>query len=315
MLKKDLLSIYDLKAKEINILLTESLNIKSKKEHFDIFKGKIFGMMFEKPSTRTRISFSTAIVQLGGIPISLEPENLQRKRGESIHDTAIVLSSYLDGLIVRTFKHCDVEEFAKYSTIPIINALSDKEHPCQSLADIMTIMELYNIKIINDLKKIKIVYIGDSNNVSNSLLAISVVLGLNFTIISPKKYLPNKDILSEAFKYASLSDAKIKITSDIYDVKNADVIYTDVWTSMGYESEMEIRKKIFTPYQVNNDLLKMASSECIVLHCLPATRGNEITSEIMYKHKHSIFTQAENRLHSQKAILLYFYANAEREFF
>lgn len=306
MQKKDLLSVYDLKADEINALLEDAFKLKREKRYLDVFKGKVLGMIFEKPSTRTRVSFSTAIIQLGGLPIFLEPENLQRKRGESIHDTAVVLSSYLSGLVIRTFKHCDIEEFAKYSVIPVINALSDIEHPCQILADIMTIMELHKAKTIEDLKKIKIVYIGDGNNVANSLLAISAVLGLNFTLISPQQYLLKKDTLDKAFEYASSSEAKIEITSDVNEVKDADVIYTDVWISMGHESENGDRKEIFMPYQVNEKLLKKTSSRCIVLHCLPAVRGYEITAEIIDKYGYSIFAQAENKLHSQKAILLRF---------
>jgi len=306
MSKKDLLSIYDLKKEEISTLLREAFKLKSEKKCLDVFKGKVLGMIFEKPSTRTRVAFSTAIIQLGGSPISLEPENLQRKRGESIHDTAVVLSSYLSGLVIRAFKHCDTEEFAKYSTIPVINALSDIEHPCQSLADIMTIMEIYKVKAVENLKEVKIVYIGDGNNVANSLLAISAVLGLNFTLISPHQCLPKKDMLDKAFEYASSSGAVIRITSDISEINNADVIYTDVWISMGYENEMENRKRILMPYQVNKELLKKASSKCIVLHCLPAVRGDEITAEVMNKYGYSIFTQAENRLHTQKAILLHF---------
>ncbi|OEG71919.1 ornithine carbamoyltransferase, partial [Candidatus Endomicrobiellum trichonymphae] len=246
-----------------------------------------------------------AMLQLGGTPVFLNTENLQRKRGESIHDTAIVLSRYLNGLMIRSFKHSDLEEFAKYSTVSVINGLTNHEHPCQILADIMTIMELYKTKTVEALKKIKIVYTGDSNNISNSLLAISAVLGLDFTLISPKEYSPKRGILNKALEYTSSTGAEIKITSDINDAKNADVIYTDVWTSMGFEAEEKKRKKIFAPYQVNSELLKKASSKCIVLHCLPAIRGEEITEEVMDKYENSIFTQAENRLYVQKAVLLY----------
>ncbi|MDR1400733.1 MAG: ornithine carbamoyltransferase [Endomicrobium sp.] len=305
MAKKDLLSVYDLRAEEISVLLEEAFKFKSDKKYLDVFKGRTLGMIFENPSTRTRVSFSTAMIQLGGLPISLDPENLQRKRGESIHDTAVVLSGYLDGLVIRALRHCDTEEFAKFSTIPVVNALSDREHPCQSLADIMTIMEFYKAKTVENLKEIKIVYIGDGNNVANSLLAVSAVLGLNFTLISPQQYLPKKDILDKALECALSSGAKIKITSNTSEIKDADVVYTDVWFSMGiYESKKEDRKRIFMPYQVNEALLKKTSSRCIVLHCLPAVRGNEITAEIMDKYGYSIFTQAENRLYSQKAVLL-----------
>ncbi len=305
MAKKDLLSIYDLSATEIKGILNKAFELKNERKHPGVFKGKILGLMFEKPSTRTMVSFMSAMLQLGGTPIFLDAGNLQRKRGESIHDTAIVLSRYLDGLIIRSFKHSDLEEFAKYSTVPVINGLTDYEHPCQILADIMTVMELHKTKTIEALKKIKIVYVGDSNNIANSLLAISATLGLDFTLISPKEYSTKIGILNKALEYTSSTGAEIKITSDINEAKNADVIYTDIWTSMGFEAEKKKRKKIFAPYQVNSELLNRASSKCIVLHCLPAIRGEEITEEIMGKHENSIFQQAENRLYAQKAVLSY----------
>ncbi|MCL2485755.1 MAG: ornithine carbamoyltransferase [Endomicrobia bacterium] len=305
MAKKDLLSIYDLSAKEIKALLNKALELKAKKKALTVLSGKTIGLIFEKPSTRTMVSFAAAMVQLGGSPILLNAQDLQRKRGESIHDTALALSGYLDCLMVRTFKHSDVEEFAKYSSVPVINGLTDYEHPCQILADIMTIMELYKLKTVEALKKIKIVFIGDSNNVANSLLAVSAVLGLDFTLICPKDFAPEKSVLNKALKWTSETGAQIMITSDIEEVKNADVVYTDVWTSMGAESEEKKRKKAFAPYQVNLELMRKASSKCIVLHCLPAVRGEEITADIMDKYENSIFTQAENRLHAQKAVLLY----------
>jgi ornithine carbamoyltransferase len=306
MTKKDLLSIYDLPAIEVKTILNKAFELKIKKKRLDVFKGKTLGLLLEKPSTRTMVSFATAMVQLGGTPIFLDVGKMQRSRGESIHDTSLVLSRYLDGLMIRAFKHADVQEFAKYSINPVINGLTDHEHPCQILADVMTIMELHKAKNIEALKKIKIVYVGDSNNISNSLLAISAVLGLDLTIISPKEYSTKKEVLNKALEYTSSTGAEIKITSDINATKNADVIYTDVWTSMGFESEEKKRKKIFAPYQINSELLKKASSKCIVMHCLPAIRGEEITADIMDKYESSIFTQAENRLHVQKAILLHF---------
>ncbi|AKL98260.1 ornithine carbamoyltransferase [Endomicrobium proavitum] len=305
MAKKDLLSIYDLTKKEIEALLAKAFELKSKRKHLTDLTGKTLGLIFEKPSTRTMVSFAAAMAQLGGTPILLNAQNLQRKRGESIHDTALVLSSYVSGLMIRAFKHSDVEEFAKYSSIPVINGLTDYEHPCQILADIMTVMELLlKTKTVEALKKLKIVFVGDSNNVANSLIAVSAVLGLDFTLICPKDYAPKKAILDKALKYTAQTGAEIKITSDINEAKNADVIYTDVWTSMGAESEAKKRKKAFAPYQVNSELLKKASSKCIVLHCLPALRGEEITAEIMDKYETSIFTQAQNRLYAQKAVLL-----------
>ncbi|MDR2676418.1 MAG: ornithine carbamoyltransferase [Endomicrobium sp.] len=305
MTKKNLLSIYDLSVEEVKLLFSQAFYLKSKYKYFDILKGKTLGLIFEKPSTRTMVSFAVAMIQLGGVPLLLNNKNLQRKRGESIHDTSIVLSRYLNIIMMRAFKHSDVEEFAKYSTVPVVNGLTDYEHPCQILADIMTIMELHRIQAVEALRDIKIVYIGDSNNISNSLLAISAILDLNFTLIAPEEYLPEKKILSKAFEYTSLSKTEIKISSDINATENADVIYTDVWTSMGFESEANKRKKSLKYYQVNDELLKKVSPNCVVLHCLPAVRGEEITSEVMSKHENSIFTQAENRLHIQKAILLH----------
>jgi ornithine carbamoyltransferase len=306
MAKKNLLSIYDLSAKEIKTLVGKAFELKKKRKTLDVFRGKTLGIMLEKPSTRTMVSFAVAMVQLGGTPIFLNIEKMQRSRGESIHDTSLVLSGYLNGLMIRAFKHSELEEFAKYSTIPIINGLTDKEHPCQILADIMTIMECYKLKSTESLKKIKVVYIGDGNNISNSLLAMASVLGLDLTLIAPKEYLVGKKLLEKSLKYIPKSKAKIKVTDDIDAVENADVIYTDVWTSMGFESEEKKRKKLFMPYQVNSDLLKKTSSKCIVLHCLPAIRGEEITETVMAKYENSIFTQAENRLHVQKAVLLQF---------
>jgi ornithine carbamoyltransferase len=303
--KRDLLSVYDLSAKEIKNILSSAFALKAKKKQLADLNGKSLGLIFEKPSTRTMVSFAAAMSQLGGTPMLLNAQNLQRKRGESIHDTALVLSKYLNGLMIRAFKHEDVVEFAKYSSVPVINGLTDYEHPCQILADIMTIMELHKAKTVEALKKIKIVFIGDSNNVANSLLAISAVLGLDFTLICPKDYAPKKSILNKALEYTASTGAEIKISADANSARNADVIYTDVWTSMGMENEEAKRKKAFLPYQVNAELLKKASPKCIVLHCLPAVRGEEITAEIMDKYEYSIFTQAENRLYAQKAVLLW----------
>ncbi|MDR1522994.1 MAG: ornithine carbamoyltransferase [Endomicrobium sp.] len=306
MASKDLLSIYDLSNKEIRDLLKKAFELKTKKKYLDVFKGKTLGIMLEKPSTRTMVSFAVAMVQLGGTPIFLTSEKMQRSRGESIYDTSKALSKYLNGLMIRSFNHADILEFSKYCSIPIINGLTDYEHPCQILADIMTVMEILKAKTIEALKKIKIVFIGDSNNIVNSLIAVSAILGLDLTIISPIEYQVKNEILKQALEHTHKTGAEIKVTSDINAVKNADVIYTDVWTSMGFESEKTKRKKTFVPYQVNTELLKKASSKCIVLHCLPALRGEEISADVMDKYENSIFTQAENRLYAQKAVLLHF---------
>jgi ornithine carbamoyltransferase len=305
-IKRDLISIYDLSINEIELILNKSFELKKNKKTVDILRGKTLGVLLEKPSTRTVISFAVGMVQLGGTPIFIDFNKSQISRGESIHDTSIVFSCYLDIAMIRVFKHSDIEEFAMYSTIPIINGLTDYEHPCQTLSTIMTIMELYKINELKFLKNIKIVYIGDgNNNIANSLIAISAILGLCLTIISPDQYYPKKETLNKALKYVSSTNVKIKITDDINSIKNSDVIYTDVWTSMGFESERKHRKNIFSSYQVNEKLLKIVSKKCIVLHCLPAIRGEEITSDVFDKHEHYIFKEVENRLYVQKSILLF----------
>lgn len=296
--------MYDLSVSDIKNIIQNAFKLKKQKKS-KIFEGKTLGLIFEKPSTRTMVSFTVAMVQLGGFPIVLDSNNLQRKRGESIHDTSLALSQYLNGVMIRAFKHEDVTEFAKYSAIPVINGLTDFEHPCQILADLMTIMELKNIKTIEGLKKVKIVFMGDSNNVANSLLAASAILGLNFTLVSPKEYMPEKELVQKAAAYSQKSGAQITVTSDIAKTKNADVVYTDVWVSMGEEKETAKRYKLFKPYQINAKLLSTAAKKCNVLHCLPAVRGAEITADIMETYEKDIFLQAANRLYAQKAVLLH----------
>lgn len=302
-LKKDLLSIYDLDAKQILNLTANAIKLK-KSKYSDKLKGKVLGLIFEKPSTRTMVSFATAIAQAGGTPLVLDTQKLQTKRGESVSDTAKVISRYLDGVIIRAFKHEYVKEFAINSNIPIINALTDSEHPCQILADLMTIMEKFNIKSVKELSKLKIVFAGDANNVANSWLALSAVLGLNFTLLGAKKYPPKKEFLIKALDMAKKTKAKILVSNDLNSVIGADVIYTDVWTSMGAEKEEAQRVKALAPYQVDMNLLKKANKNCIVMHCLPAVRGEEISAEVMDFQEKNILDQAENRLHIQKAILL-----------
>jgi ornithine carbamoyltransferase len=262
----------------------------------DELKDKYIGLIFEKPSTRTRISFEVGIQQLSGVAIELDEKQLQLSRGETIKDTANIFNCYLDGIILRVVKHETILEFAKHSKIPVINALSDKEHPCQILSDIYTIMQQKNVEF-DDLNKIKFVYIGDANNVCFSLIYISEILGINSYFIIPKKYQPK-----EKFK------ENIKITDDISLVKDADVIYTDVWISMGQEKEKNKRIKIFRPYQVNSKLLSLAKTDCIVMHCLPANRGQEITDDVLDGKNSVVLKQAENRLYVQKALLVYLFS-------
>jgi ornithine carbamoyltransferase len=262
----------------------------------DELKDKYIGLIFEKPSTRTRISFEVGIQQLGGVAIELDEKQLQLSRGETIKDTANIFNCYLDGIILRVVKHETILEFAKHSKIPVINALSDKEHPCQVLSDIYTIIQQKNVEF-DELNKIKFVYIGDANNVCFSLIYISEILGMNSYFIIPKKYQPK-----EKFK------ENIKITDEISLVKDADVIYTDVWVSMGQEKEKNKRIKIFRPYQVNSKLLSLAKTDCIVMHCLPANRGQEITDDVLDGKNSVVLKQAENRLYVQKALLVYLFS-------
>lgn len=303
--KKDVLSIYDLTSKEIWAIIQSAIKLKKQKKSKFQLKGKTIGLIFEKPSTRTMVSFSAAMSQEDGTPLILDIKKLQTTRGESVYDTAHVLSRYLDAIVIRAFKHSYIEEFAKNSSVPVINALTDAEHPCQILADLMTIIEKYKIKTLKELKKLKISFVGDANNVANSWLGVSAVLGLNFLLLGPKQYAPKKDLLDKALKVAKITGAKIKISDDIEDVKGSDVIYTDVWISMGEEKESVQRHKAFVKYQVNEDLLKKANKNCIVLHCLPAVRGEEISATVMAKQESNIFEEAENRLHIHKAVILF----------
>ncbi|OGS36385.1 MAG: ornithine carbamoyltransferase [Elusimicrobia bacterium RIFOXYB2_FULL_49_7] len=303
---KNLLSIYDLSAQEIWAIVSAAARLKSGRKKTAHLNGKSLGLIFEKPSTRTSVSFSVAMYELGGFPLMLDARNLQRKRGESIYDTAQTLSRYLHGVVIRAFNHSDVEEFASAAGIPVINGLTDREHPCQILGDILTIVENKKIKTPAALKKIKVAFVGDGNNVSHSLMASAAVMGFSFAMASPRGYEPDLRIIAKAREYAARSGAKIDVmVSPQEAVRGADVIYTDVWTSMGAESEQEKRKKIFKPYQVNRKLLELAKPACIVMHCLPANRGEEATAEVLDGPHSVIFDQAENRLHIQKAILIH----------
>ena len=271
-----------------------------KHEAYTPLKGKTLGMIFGKASTRTRVSFEVGMFQLGGHALFLSSSDLQLKRGETISDTAKTLSRYLDGIMMRTYSHQDVVNMSKYATIPVINGLTDLLHPCQLLSDIYTVLEKKK-----ELKGLKIVYIGDGDNVANSWAEGAGKLGLNLVLCTPKEYQPNKEILKKAAKAAAAGGGKI-ILSDapLKAVKGADIVYTDVWISMGKEAEEAKRLKVFRPYQVNSKLLKEAKKDVMVMHCLPAYRGDEITSEVMDSDNFIGFDQAENRLHVQKAILV-----------
>ncbi|MEM4473162.1 MAG: ornithine carbamoyltransferase [Archaeoglobaceae archaeon] len=294
---KHLLSISDLSRDEILqiIEMAEKLKAERKNGIFkDYLKNKSLAMIFELPSTRTRVSFEVAMFELGGYALYLNWNDLQLGRGEPIKDTARVMSRYVNAVMMRVRNHRTLEEFARFSSIPVINGLSNLEHPCQILADLLTIKEKKG-----KLHGIKLAWIGDGNNVCNSLILASVKLGIRMDVSCPKGYEPNAEILRQA-----MQSGNVRIVRDPREaVANADVIYTDVWTSMGQEKEMEERLKAFQGYQVNEELLKL-SKNAIVMHCLPAHRGEEITEEVIEGPNSVVFDQAENRLHAQKAVLI-----------
>lgn len=296
------ISINDLTVEEIeNIFsLAEKLKRQTKEgvQHH-ILKGKTLGMIFTKSSTRTRVSFEVGMYQLGGHALFLSSNDIQLGRGESIYDTAQVLSRYIDGIMIRTFDHSDVEELAKYGSIPVINGLTDLMHPCQILADLFTVYEQKG-----SLKGLKLAYVGDGNNVANSLLHGCTKLGMHVAVATPEGYSCDKNITLEANENAACSGSEIILTNSPEEaVKNADVIYTDTWVSMGQEAEKEGRIKTFMPYQVNSTLFSLAKEDAIFLHCLPAYRGYEVTEEVIDGSQSMIFDEAENRLHVQKAIM------------
>ncbi|MBR3205798.1 MAG: ornithine carbamoyltransferase [Bacillus sp. (in: Bacteria)] len=295
---KDFLSLKDFSIHEIAYLIEKAEEMKQN-PYQDLFKGKTLAMIFEKSSTRTRVSFEAGMMQLGGQAIFLSSRDIQLGRGETIADTARVLSGYLDGIMIRTFSHDSVEELAKYASIPVINGLTDLHHPCQVLADLQTILE-----IKGTLKGQKLVYIGDGNNMAHSLMIGAAKTGMEMVVAAPEKYLPDEKVTNKAQEIANETGAKISVTTDAAEaVQNADFIYTDVWASMGQEEEQEVRKAIFAEYQVNDELLAKAKSDVTFLHCLPAHRGEEVTESVL-EGKHSVvFQQAENRLHAQKALL------------
>lgn len=293
-----LLKLLDLTTEDIVDILNLADQLKYEQKNgiqHKYLEGKTLGMIFQKASTRTRVSFEAGMYQLGGQALFLSPRDLQIGRGEPIQDTARVLSRYLDGIMIRTFEQKEVDDLAKYGSIPIINGLTDFAHPCQVLADLMTIKE-YKGK----LKGLKLAFIGDGNNMANSLIVGCLKMGMKVAIASPKGYEPDKEILDFA-----KDNPDFLLTTDIYEAaKNADAIYTDVWSSMGMEAEIEERKKAFKEYQVNAKLMEVTNPKCMVLHCLPAHREEEITTEVFEAHADEIFEEAENRLHAQKAVLV-----------
>ena len=300
---KDLLSIHDLSVDEVDSILNFASELKTMQklgiEH-KILAGKTLGMIFEKSSTRTRVSFEVGMYQLGGSALFLSNRDLQLGRGEPIKDTARVLSRYLDGIMIRTFGHDRVVELAKYASIPVINGLTDLLHPCQVLTDLLTIREHKG----KNLKNLKMAYVGDGNNMTNSYMYGAAKVGMTLAVATPANYKPNDEVFKNAVEDAKETGAAIEwFENPVEAVKGADIIATDTWASMGQEAEHDERKKIFTAYQVNNELLNHADKRAIVMHCLPAYRGEEITEEVFEANANVIFDEAENRLHTQKAIM------------
>ena len=296
---KHLLKLLDLSKEEITELLDLADRLKAETkagvEHH-ILKGKTLGMIFEKSSTRTRVSFETGMYQLGGHALFLSSRDLQIGRGEPVEDTARVLSRYLDGIMIRTYEQKEVEDLANYGSIPIINGLTDFCHPCQVLADLMTIREKFG-----SFTGLKMCYIGDGNNMANSLIVGGLKVGMNVAVATPDGYKPDGEVLEFTKGYAD----KFALETDPFmAASGADIVITDTWTSMGEEAEKEERKKVFKDYQVNKQLLAAANAGAMVQHCLPAYRGQEITEEVFEEHADEIFNEAENRLHAQKAVMV-----------
>jgi len=299
---KSLASLNDLTKEEIEQILKTSELLKFQilrgQEH-PLLKGKTLAMIFEKPSTRTRVSFEVGMWQLGGYALYLSATDLQLGRGETIGDTARVLSRYVDGIMARVFAHQTILDLVKYSAVPVINGLSDLTHPCQGLADLFTIYEKKGY-----LSGLKLAYIGDGNNVAHSLIYGCSKVGIDIAVASPKGYEPNPKVVSEGREEARRKGKVVTVTNDpVEAVLGADVVYTDVWASMGKEKEHEERVKIFKPYQVNAELVKRAKQDYIFMHCLPAHRGEEVTDEVADSKNSVIFDQAENRMHTQKALM------------
>lgn len=298
-MKKDFLSLYDLERDDFEAVFEKADKVKKMLKAgvpYTPLSGKTLGMIFDKSSTRTRISFEVGIYQLGGMALFLNNRDTQVSRGENISDTARVMSRYLDAVVIRTYSQSFVENFARYATIPVMNGLTDQQHPCQILSDLFTVIEKKGI-----YEGVKIAYVGDGNNVANSWIDAAAKLPIRLSLACPERYEPDNDILERGTKKAR---GRIALYRDPADaVKDADVIYTDVWTSMGQEAEKEEREKVFRKYQVNKEILARARKDAIVMHCLPAHRGEEITDDVIDGPQSVVIDQAENRLHVQKAVM------------
>jgi len=298
-MKKDLLSVYDLGNEDFKALFEKARHLKTMQREQKVYaplKGRTLGMIFDKSSTRTRVSFEVGMYQLGGLALFLSSRDTQLGRGESVRDTARIMSRYLDGVMIRTFSQQMVEQFAAFATIPVINGLTDLLHPCQILSDLFTIMEKKGT-----YQGLKIAYVGDGNNIANSWINAAARLPFHLALSCPEGYDPDAGILERGKRVAQEGISLYR--NPVEAVKNADVVYTDVWASMGQEAEQEERAKVFQPYQVNEALLSLAREDAIVMHCLPAHRGEEITAEVLDGSRSVVIDQAENRLHIQKAIL------------
>lgn len=298
-MKKDILTLFDLSKEDFDRLFERAAELKKRFKSGITDRtlgGKTLGLIFDKPSTRTRISFEAAMAQLGGTPIFISAKDTQIARNEPVQDTARVLSRYLDGLAIRTYSQDLLDEFAEFATIPVINALTDLFHPCQVLSDIMTVIEYKG-----GYEDIKIAWVGDGNNVAHSWINAAAVLGLNLVLACPDRYSPDRGVMEKAL---DRSVGKIVLTTDpVEAVDNADVVYTDVWASMGQESELDDRRRVFEPFQVNKILLKNAAENAVVMHCLPAHRGEEIHEDVLEGPNSVVWDQSENKLHMHKAIL------------
>ena len=301
MYRKDLISIADLSIENVQAILDLAIQLKANPEDYEHrLDGMTMAMIFEKPSLRTRVSFEAGMTQMGGHAIYLGPSDISLGKRESVPDIARTLDRMVDIIMARTFSHDSVLTLAEYAEAPVINGLSDLLHPCQALADYQAIIEKKG-----SLKGLKLAFIGDGNNVAHSLLEAGAKTGVSVTIVCPPGYEPNKDIFEQASEDGKKMGAKMLVTNDLKEgVKGVDVIYTDVWASMGQEKEAEERKKIFMPLQVNSDVMKMADKEAIFMHCLPAHRGEEVTDEVVESWQSVVFDEAENRLHAQKALIL-----------
>ena len=299
---RDFLTLKDFTRQEIEEMVNLGIDLKAKQKAgipTPILEGKTLGMIFQKSSTRTRVSFEVGMYQLGGSALFLSTNDLQIGRGEPIKDTARVLSRYLDGIMIRTYSHADVEELAAYADIPVINGLTDDYHPTQVIADLITIQEHKG-----KLAGIKFAYVGDGNNMTHSLIIGCAKVGMDVTVACPDGYMPNPEVVALAQGYAAESGGSVTVMHDPKEaVKGVDVIYTDTWASMGQEAEKEIRKKAFAGYQVDDALMALAKPDAIFMHCLPAYRGMEVTDEVMESAQSVVFDEAENRLHAHKAIM------------